>query len=109
MSTAGDLLRQQLAELGATGGEVAAKLAELGIKGKPRAACECPMAAYLESLGYAFGVVSQARIEACPRHEPRGAMIKTPRAIVEFIAGFDRGSYPELDTSRTNPSVGGAL
>ena len=81
-------------ELVAHPGGVADALRILGVRGRPGAPCECPLAIYLASaMGLPLGdvvvgfiVVKVSDAPAVPNTSP----------IATFIAKFDSDAYPEL-------------
>jgi hypothetical protein len=84
-------IRKALAYLGRTPTAIAAKLKEMGIKGRKIVPSRCPIAQYVRgafpvafvSAGTTFLFVNDFEVT-------------TSRTITRFIKGFDKGKYPEL-------------
>jgi hypothetical protein len=83
-----------------SGGEIAQKIREAGVKGVPRRSCHCVIARYLcQETG-------RERISVCGEDiqvvvdgptGPRGAEFEeTPESVADFIHDFDNNRYPDL-------------
>jgi hypothetical protein len=95
-------LRALLAELGSTGSEVAQTLRSAGIEGTQKSARDCALALYLRAV-----VTGDMRVGSVVVWGPTIVVHRTgglrlpirlqvPGAVRTFIAGFDRGDFPEL-------------
>jgi hypothetical protein len=80
-----------LARLGTTPDEVAARLLDLQIQGRPGRLYECPLAAYLADHGYGDWWVGDRHVWG-----PDGQRRLLPAACADFAARFDQGAWPEL-------------
>jgi hypothetical protein len=81
--------------LAALGGDPAAKLRELGIRGIPVSGDACPIAVYLTQSDVPVLCVSPYYVDypgSCYKLLWNGE----DRAVVDFICDFDNGRYPEL-------------
>jgi len=93
-------VQRQLYFLGKNYLEVAARLNELGIKGRRRTAQACPIACFLKKLG--CGDLSVGTRRASFYEEPLRCSGRPPTVIdfedpiEEFISAFDDGIFPEL-------------
>lgn len=104
-----------LDELGSTSAEVAARLADDGIRGVPGSTDSCAIAVYLHAvLGADDRVrdihVSNGWVTVSRRWGP-GVLASQPNPVRAFIRMFDAGLFPELVRSGgapTSPSPGGA-
>jgi hypothetical protein len=82
-----------LRRLGDTAGEVAGRLHDLGIRGKPYEIAACPLAAYLHDHGYRWFVSGHyATGVTSGTIQP----VRLPLACVDFVERFDFGAYPDL-------------
>jgi hypothetical protein len=91
--SAADLLEDALAALPTEPDEIARVFAELGIKGRPRKSCLCPVAKYLKAeTGMSVIGVTPWRVYdyTCGGHVP------VPDHVGHFISRFDLGDYPDL-------------
>jgi hypothetical protein len=97
-----------LMALGSTADEVAAKLVSLGIKGDRNECRTCPIAQYLVSNG--LEAYSEMKGEGARTHgllfgvEASGywwPLATHPQltGVSNFILDFDRGQYPQCDSS----------
>jgi hypothetical protein len=98
-----------LVALGTTSQEVANKLQYLGIRGKRKQCLTCPIAQYLVSNEFGFGVevglagevVSVAGIgRVALGHWYSILKYHQLQGIRDFILDFDRGKYPQLEVSQ---------
>jgi hypothetical protein len=94
-------LTAKLAKLGDTPDAVAATLLAEGCRGKPAQSARCPVARYLQKLGWSEVSVGlrDASIFDDGINEIGVNEIATPRfsrAVAEFIFGFDADEYPGL-------------
>lgn len=82
---------KDLESLGCTADEVAKRLLELGITGARFNKICCPVANYLTRLhpDYHFRVVPT-------RVEVDGLRVPTTDAVMDFVARFDKGQFPDL-------------
>ena len=74
--------------------DIAKALAGLGIRGKRRQSCRCPLARYLEE---ATGARVHVNCFAAHWSEDRGGRWMLPPSLGDFVSAFDRGDYPELE------------
>jgi hypothetical protein len=99
-------IRRDLRALGNSGKRVAASLNKLGIKGRINNTIHCPIANYLVNKGYGSFEVDSEFIE--PRvWKPNSSIAErlvVSKPISMFIIQFDKGRYPELD-STANPHL----
>lgn len=88
--------------LGGTAQEVAAGLADAGVRGIPRDRHQCAIARYLNAVVGADPqlrgiVVGSSRLWVRSRRWwSITAVLDMPIPVQQFISGFDRESYPEL-------------
>jgi hypothetical protein len=102
-------VNEYLASLGASADEVAESLRKQGVKGKRRSACKCPILngiykaipnywSGLEIYGSAtFSLARTPHYHATLR-DSQIIDPTLPQAVMDFIANFDSGQYPELDS-----------
>lgn len=101
-----DRIKAELDALGDTPDEVAKNLVAAGIKGRPTAPCDCPIANYLKSRGheevavtsrYAYGddVVADFQVndDSKTTFVPG---VPLPEACRRFISRFDNDEFDEL-------------
>ena len=94
-------IRQLSASLGATPETVASNLMGRNMRGVPRNHTRCPLARYmaimLRSAGPPVDIfVSDRSVHA---RRPGGwhpMVVRLPPPVLEFMAAFDNGAYPEL-------------
>jgi hypothetical protein len=87
-----------LADLGDTADAIADRLRALGIKGRARQACHCPVANYIErQSAYTGASVSRDLVLAVdPDLNYEALEVPTPDAVAEFVRRFDDGVYLDL-------------
>lgn len=96
--------------LGDTADEIAGRLAAEGVKGHRGISGSCPLAVYAqrhvttEGAKAAVGVAHVSLIGG-PAEDPVGWWRGLPDQHVLFIAGFDAGLYPGLDSGNGNPTM----
>jgi len=73
--------------------EIRDLLVFIACKGKPRHACACPVANYINKFTGEIVIVSGLAISL----PERSVWIETPANVRTFIKAFDNGHYPELD------------
>jgi hypothetical protein len=96
MTTKEDI-KKDLKVLGRSSKQIAAKLQELGIKGKQINSRSCPIANYLSSCGYEDVIVEEEDIESYTTTDLLYIYLNIRKtAISTFIRNFDNGKYPEL-------------
>lgn len=99
------ILRSTLNELGAMSpSEIADHFLEWGITGKRGIGAKCPVANYIrqrdERLRYAFVGTESAR-PYMHAETDECECFPLPATVQQFIADFDGGHYPELDSERS--------
>jgi hypothetical protein len=82
-----------LDEAGHSSDDIAATLANLGIRGKRGDQCACPIVAYLKSRGIR-GDINVGPLWVILNDD---ICIDTPQAVRQFIESFDNRAYPDLD------------
>lgn len=90
-----DSVGELLKGLGETPDEIAAFLRGQGIRGMRTQGLFCPVANYLTGCGYWFVMVASHVIAALEQGSET-ERVRTPPGVLEFIARFDRGEYPDL-------------
>jgi len=85
-------LNDCLSALGTTKDEIKASLVAAGIKGRKGNADCCPVARHLKQAGFTFPCVGHVAVYAEDHLK-----VSTPTPVKEFLIGFDRSEYPELD------------
>lgn len=87
-------LQEALSALPDTADGIAEFLRERQIRGVAGSACQCPLAAYLLACGLRDPIVSRTGIRVRGTY---GWEKRDPRvAVMEFMARFDGGEWPEL-------------
>lgn len=87
-----------------TATDIAIRLSMLGIKGRRREPCHCPVAIYVrKALGLSESTrgisIWPSTIYLTHRPAPHFARCRyTPQEVGDFILRFDRGEYPYLET-----------
>ncbi len=94
-------IRQLSASLGATPETVASNLMGHDMRGIPRNQTRCPLARYLaimlRSAGPPFDIfVSDRSVHARRPSGWHSMVVRLPPPVLEFMAAFDNGAYPEL-------------
>lgn len=95
-------LRQLLAELGASGSEVAQKLHAAGVRGTKKDAQDCALACYLRAVVTGDMRVGSVLVwgSSIVVHRTGGfrlpVWLLVPDPVRTFISEFDRGNFPEL-------------
>ncbi len=98
-------MAETLARLGGTAGEVADSLRRLGVKGRQRRACDCPLARFL--MRDARPEIDRVTVSWCcasrvatqgptPGSWPELEFCSLPKACGDFVVEFDTGYYPDL-------------
>ena len=105
------ILTTALASLGDTPGQVAVSLHQLGLRGERLEGGKCPIARYVESLGFeVLGVIEDSVDVADPSDGSKVIEIDLPAAVSQFVHGFDEGAWPELvavpEPAPTEPVLG---
>lgn len=91
-------LQQALHDMGSTAQEVADTLKQAGIKGRRQSCENCPIARYLDLLGYACPQVGlESGINAGNRAIFRYIDEPHTEATEGFIRQFDKGEFPGLE------------
>lgn len=82
-----------LDKLGSTADEVARTLADLGVKGRPRKADQCPVSRYLaDRMQAAVSTTLQLfDVDGMP-----ACLAWLPEPVSAFVRRFDAGEYPHL-------------
>lgn len=95
-------LEQALAELPDTADGIAAYLTEQDCRGKRENGNCCPLANYLaRNSQFRDPFVDTSYVRARLDGDRWGHMVDTPEHIREFVLGFDRGKWPDLDIEVT--------
>jgi hypothetical protein len=88
-------LTNALTILGANKKQIAISLAQKNIKGKTKKFSGCPIARYLESLGFTNPCVGNQTI-SCFDDKRKRVKVNTQKPMSEFITDFDAGLFAEL-------------
>jgi hypothetical protein len=93
-------LQHALASLGPTAEDVARKLSMHGCRGRRADTWDCPVAHYLERLGFADPTVDpdEVVIYVDEWRYPLLTGVPSPSHVRFFVIRFDRGEWPELET-----------
>lgn len=91
-----------LQELGNNRTEVAASLRKLGIKGKRKSGCNCPLSNYLKGKlpdGGGELATTLSEVEGYSFGESFNVFFGVPGLFqfTDFVSDFDCGLYPELE------------
>jgi hypothetical protein len=89
-------LTAKLAKLGDIPDAVAATLLAEGCQGKPAQSARCPVARYLQKLGWSEVSVGTRDASVYDDESNEIARPQFSRAITEFIFRFDADEYPGL-------------
>lgn len=96
-------LEQALADLPDTAEGIAAYLIEKECRGTREDGTCCPLANYLGRIsGFTGPFVDTSYVRAALDGDRWGHMADTPEHIRQFVLGFDRGEWPELDIDRAD-------
>ena len=91
---------EALRQLGDTADEVAESLRRAGCRGYTASAHGCPVARYMQGLGFKGFQVGASGYYRGPGHMGvMSAKGHNARGVGEFILRFDRGEYPDLEKS----------
>lgn len=75
---------------------IAAWLAREGFKGRPRAACACPVSRYLTSKVHQIVIVNGQSVSFYVDGVGDFVRVETPLHVSNFITRFDNDQYPEV-------------
>lgn len=87
---------EMLSKLGLTADDIAAKLLELGYKGKLHSRCECPIALLISRHGFMLVDVRRKGVTYYSPRLRRDGEHAFSGPIQTFIWKFDLGHYPDL-------------
>lgn len=84
-------LSNDIQRLGDTPAQIAHTLGQLGIKGRRKSPCDCPIARYLKSKGF-------QEVNVSGEIMVKEGRITMSAIVFNFISNFDWGGiYPELE------------
>lgn len=98
-------IRKALEELGKDKDAIARALKEKGIKGYPGLPCSCPIANYLQEVGFIHPMITShiytdemkyTGINAEGKMETKIDSAERSPEMVDFMVAFDNLEYPEL-------------
>ncbi len=87
-----EILLNKLEGLGRSSEEIFTFMVSQGIRGRKKAACDCPVTRFLKKEGYDMPFVGLWTLDASTKNLTVG----TPAPVREFIRDFDKGKYPSL-------------
>jgi hypothetical protein len=82
--------------LGSTADEVAESLRRLGVKGRRRSRCECPIAVAVNKHAPGWGGIRVSGSGYLSYNDVQIMDPQTTSAVQAFVRAFDDGSYPYL-------------